>query len=249
MVPVVAIVALFAFSNEGLGFLILLTLVSTIWILVAWRRGMRWRVFALGLAVCGIAFLGGLPALRHSFVGMHLFVGLIAFTPLMFHAGVLLTERTSLGKSQLGVGQFREAIRSFLWGCLAFIPMGLMNAMEGSPGTGITWVTHWWMPFSLPWFSGIAEETWFRLLLVGLLYLLLRPSLEKHAGVAVLLAVLSSALIFGLGHGRNLERLLSIGLLYGLPLAVIFVRRDWEHSVGAHYMINMGPWLMVYLES
>jgi hypothetical protein len=28
-------------------------------------------------------------------------------------------------------------------------------------------------------------------------------------------------------------------------MAVVFARRDWEHAVGAHYMINMVPWLMV----
>jgi membrane protease YdiL (CAAX protease family) len=62
--------------------------------------------------------------------------------------------------------------------------------------------------------------------------------------------VLFSALTFGLGHGGTLlENLLSTGLLYGLPMAVIFVRRDWEHAVGAHYMINLIPTLMVFLET
>jgi hypothetical protein len=32
-------------------------------------------------------------------------------------------------------------------------------------------------------------------------------------------------------------------------MAVAFARRDWEHAVGAHYMINMIPWLMVFLET
>jgi membrane protease YdiL (CAAX protease family) len=63
-------------------------------------------------------------------------------------------------------------------------------------------------------------------------------------------AVLFSAITFGLGHGGTLlERLLITGLLYGLPLAVIFVKRDWEHAVGAHYMINMISALMVFLET
>ena len=39
------------------------------------------------------------------------------------------------------------------------------------------------------------------------------------------------------------------GLLYGLPMAVVFTRRDFEHAVGAHYMINMIPTFMVFLES
>jgi hypothetical protein len=41
--------------------------------------------------------------------------------------------------------------------------------------------------------------------------------------------------------------LLGAGLGYGLPMAVIFARRDWDHAVGAHYMINMMPWLAAWL--
>jgi hypothetical protein len=31
-------------------------------------------------------------------------------------------------------------------------------------------------------------------------------------------------------------------------MAAVFVRRDWEHAVGAHYMIHMIPWLVLFLE-
>ena len=52
------------------------------------------------------------------------------------------------------------------------------------------------------------------------------------------------------GSRRTLqEKILMIGLLFGLPMAVVFARRDWEHAVGAHYMINMFPTLMVFLET
>ena len=105
------------------------------------------------------------------------------------------------------------------------------------------------MPFSLPTFSGIAEETWFRLLLVSLFYLLLLPAIPKHPAIAVFAAILFSSIIFGLGHGRTLDKFLTTGLLYGLPIAFLFVRRDWEHAVGAHFMINMIPWAMVFMET
>lgn len=105
------------------------------------------------------------------------------------------------------------------------------------------------MPFSLPWWSGLTEETWFRLLLVGLVYFLLRPAFQKHPLCAVLTAVLFSGITFGLGHGRTLETFLTTGLLYGVPFAFLFARRDWEHAVGAHYMVNMIPWVIVFLEA
>ncbi|MEE9464532.1 MAG: CPBP family glutamic-type intramembrane protease, partial [Candidatus Neomarinimicrobiota bacterium] len=101
---------------------------------------------------------------------------------------------------------------------------------------------------TLPWFSGIVEEVWFRLLLVSLCYFLLRPALPGRPVLAVLAAVLFSGIAFGLGHDRTLDKFLTTGLLYGVPMAAIFARRNWEHAVGAHYMINMIPWVMVYLE-
>ena len=54
-------------------------------------------------------------------------------------------------------------------------------------------------------FIGINEETWFRLFLVGLVYFLLRPALHKHQNLAVIAAALFSAVVFGVGHGRDLE--------------------------------------------
>jgi len=75
--------------------------------------------------------------------------------------------------------------------------------------------------------------------LVSLCYFLLRPAFSKRPAIAIVCAVFFSAITFGLGHGGTLlESLLITGLLYGLPMAVIFARRDWEHAVGAHYMIN-----------
>ena len=70
-----------------------------------------------------------------------------------------------------------------------------------------------------------------------------------HPVVPTIIAVLFSAIIHGLGHGGTfLENFLVTGLLYILPMAVVFARRDWEHAVGAHYMVDMIPWLMVLLD-
>ena len=248
-VLLIALLLLAVFSG-GEGILMPLLMIATIWILVVWRREIRLRPAVLGLALAVIALLGGLPFWENNLVGKRLFVVLLVFVPPMFIAGGLLLKRTGLGGSQLHAGRYRKTLGSFLWGCLLFIPLGLINAAGGSPGTGITWVTRSWMPFSLPWFSGIAEEAWFRLFLVSLCYFLLRPAFSKCPALAAICAVLFSAITFGLGHGGTLlERFLVTGLLYGLPMAVIFARRDWEHAVGAHYMINMLPWVMVFLEA
>lgn len=104
------------------------------------------------------------------------------------------------------------------------------------------------MPFTLSLFSGIVEETWFRLLLLSLCYFLLRPAFPRGPAVPIIIAVLFSAITFGLGHDLTVEGFLVTGLLFGLPMAAVFARRDFEHAAGAHYMINMIPSLMVFLE-
>jgi len=252
IIPVIVIALLFvaAFSNEGLGIVMFLLMVATIWILIVWRREIGLYSILLGLVVALIAFLGGLPFWEHQFVGKSVFVVFLVFLIPMFVAGGLLSKRTGLGGSQLFAGHYSKGLWSFLFGCLLFIPFGLFNTATGSPGTGITWVTHWWMPFSLPLFSGVAEEVLYRMFLVTLCYFMMRPAFNKFPAIAVVLSVLFSAIIFGLGHGGSLmDRFLTTGLLYGMPLAVIYAKRDWEHAVGAHYMINFISWIMVFLEN
>ena len=248
-VIIIALLLVAAFFKEGMSIIMLLPMIATIWILIVWRREIGLPPILLGLVVALIAFLGGLPFWENQFVGKSVFIGFLVFVMPMFVAGGLLFKRTGLGGSQLYTRQYSKTLWSFLAGCLLFVPFGLINAATGSPGTGISWVTRWWMPFTLPWFSGIVEEAWYRLLLVTLCYFLLRPAFNKSPAVAVVLSVLFSGIIFGLGHGGSLmDRFLTTGMLYGLPMAVIYARRDWEHAIGAHYMINLIPWIMVFLE-
>ena len=244
------LLVLIIISDGDLGLLMLLMIIPTPWILLVWRREIQLRSVVQGLALALIAYFAGLPMLNNGKVSETVFYLLLILVPPMYIAGGLLVNRTRLGGVQLLAKRYRRALQSLFWGCLLFVPLGLFNAASGSQGSNITWVDEWWMPFSIPWFSAITEETWFRLLLVSLCYFLLRPAFPKRPALPVLAAVLFSGITFGLGHGGTfLDRFLFTGLLYGLPMAVIFSRRDWEHAVGAHYMINMIPWVMVFLET
>lgn len=252
LIPVIVIALLFLaeLSGQGEGIVELLLMPAAVWILIVWRREIGFPVILLGLAIATIAFLGGLPSYRNQAFGQVAFIVFLVFVIPMFVAGGLLSKRTGLRGSQLYVGRYKKAVASFVWGCLLFVPLGLTNAAAGSPGFPMTWVNRWWIPLSQPWFSGIVEEAWWRLFTVSLCYFLLRPAFRKRPAIPLVCAMLFSAIIFGLGHaGTFQERLLMTGLLYGLPLSVTFARRDWEHAVGAHYMINMIPTLMVFLET
>jgi hypothetical protein len=249
-IPVVGValaLALAALGQGGALIVVLLLPIPIVWTLVARRREIHLRPVLLALALTALAFLGGLPSWKHDFIGKDVFIFLLGCLPIAFVAGGLLHKRTGLGGSPLWVGQYRKALGSFLWGCLVFAPLGLFSATGDSPATGITWVNRAWMPFTL-WFSAMTEETLCRFFLVGLCYLYLRPALRGHPALAAGCAAFFSATVFGLAHEYTPYGFLVTGLLYSLPMAVAFVSRDWEHAFSAHYMINMIPWLMVFLE-
>lgn len=250
LMPVILIALLLVAEFYDQGILMPLLMLATIWILIIWRRKIGFPAILLGLAVTAIAFLGGLPWIQNQYFEKEIFIVFLAFVMPMFVAGGLLSKPTGLPGSQLYNGRYKKAVASFLWGCLLFVPLGLTNAAAGSPGSYMTWVDRWWIPLSQPLFSGIVEEVLNRLFLVSLCYLLLRPAFSKRPAIAIVCAVLFSGITHGLRHGGTLlENFLITGLLYSVPMAVIFVRRDWEHAVGAHYMINMIPTLMVFLET
>lgn len=249
----VTIIALFfvltVFSEDGFDLVILLMIIATVWILIAWRKMIHIRMALQGLVVALIAYFAGLPLANNGFVQEKVIYILAGFSFPMYLAGGLLAQKTGLGGIQLIASRYGESLKSVFRGGVLFFPLGLFNAAGGSPGSNISWVTEWWMPLSIPWYSGIAEEIWFRLLLIGLVFFLLRPAFRARPALAVLAAVIFSAVSFGLGHGHTLERFLTTGLLYGIPMAVVFTMRDWEHAVGAHYMINMIPWMLLFLET
>jgi hypothetical protein len=253
-IPVLGIALLFAVtatSNEGLVLFFIVTIVATIGILIAWRRQIRLRSIVQGLGLALIIYFPALTMFKNGAISGAIFNFFLVFVPPMYVAGGLLVDHTNLGDVQLLAKRYRKSLQSFIWGCLLFIPLGLADATAGARDvtSSWTWMNEWWMPFVTPLSSAIAEETWFRLLLLGLCYFLLRPAFSRRPAIPIIIAVLFNAITFGLLHERTMVGLLVTGLIYGLAMAAVFARRDWEHAVGAHYMINMIAALMVYLET
>ncbi|MBC8376826.1 MAG: hypothetical protein H8E26_12335 [FCB group bacterium] len=251
-IPVLGLALLFALtilSDAGTSILLLMLMLATLIILVVWRKEILLRSMLQGLGLALVAYLAGLNMAENEFIGTTVLYLLPLFVMPMYVASGLLIKRTHLGGIRLLEGHYQEALKSLGWGVLLFVPLGLLNAASGSPAPGITWVTEIWMPVWLPWFSAIAEEVWFRLFLISLSFYLLRPALKTQPLLAIVIVVLFSGITFGLGHGRTIEKFLTTGLLYGVPMAAIFVRRDGEHAIGAHLVINMIPWFYAFLES
>jgi len=63
----------------------------------------------------------------------------------------------------------------------------------------------------------------------------------------VTVAVIFTGIVFGVGHGPSPDHFWTTGLLFGVPFAATFAKRDWEHAVSAHYMVNMIPALAAFI--
>ena len=233
------------FSANDTGPLILLSLIAFVPILLAWGRDLSLRLVLQGFAVAIFAYLAGSVWVKLGVLSKSWNMILSAFTVPFYITGGLLLKRTRLGGLQLLNGGIGPAIKSVCVGCLLFVPLGLFNAL-GDPMVDLSLIREWWMPFYLPWWSGINEEAWYRLYLVGLIYFMLRPAFHKYPGLAVIAAVLFSGIVFGVGHGFTPDNFWTTGILYGVPFAATFAKRDWEHAVGAHYMVNMIPALVAF---
>jgi hypothetical protein len=216
-------------------------------IVVMWRRRLTPRLVAVGITVGLLA--GAAQAVQIASSGDPFDVFWAVFqtvaVPPLFIGGGLLLEHTGIGRSRLLKGEYGGALVSFLAGCVLYLPLALVNTVGGAPA-GYTWMDALWKPLAFCWLPALAEEAWARLFLVTLCYALLRPVSNEHPRRAVVAAVLLSATAHGLVHGPSLTALLETGLIYLLPMAVLFVKRDWEHAVGAHYVVNLVPFLAVF---
>lgn len=219
-----------------------------VYIIFKWHRRLRARLIVLGLAAGLIAGAAQVVQIADSGDPFDVFWAVLQTmaVPPLFIGGGLLLAHTGIGRNRLLEGKYLVASLSFLSGCLLYLPLALVNTVGGAHA-GYTWMNALWKPLAFSWLPAIAEETWARMFLIILCYALLRPVTNERPHRAVIAAVLLSAIAHGLVHGPTLSNLFETGLIYLLPMAVLFVKRDWEHAVGAHYVVNLLPFLAVFL--
>jgi membrane protease YdiL (CAAX protease family) len=154
-----------------------------------------------------------------------------------FIAGAMLQKRTHLGKVSWMDGDYMAALRGFGLALLLAIPAASLNLI-GEIYTGDSWVMHWWQALAA-FAPSIGEEVWARLFLITLIYALLRPSAPQNAGRAVLWSVLVSSLMHAMAHtGFNPVAIIFGVFFYGVPPALLYIKRDLEHAIGYHFMID-----------
>ena len=215
-----------------------LTLIA-IGIIVKQRQYLSLRLVIVGLIAGGLCLLlSGLSGRLDAYQGFYL-----ACVPILFIGGSLLTEATSFAHVRSVEGSWRLAIKGFLWACVLAFPPALLNVSGGAQADDV-WVNQPWEPL-VALVPGIAEETWARLFMTTLIYALLRPTTNQRPTRALVAAVLIAALSHGLAHlpGEMLFspaalQMLMSGILFGVPMGLLFVKRDFEHAVGYHFFVD-----------
>ena len=209
-------------------------------ILIAMRKQINRKAVFAGITVSVALFLVEL-ILQPNIVNGLVSALLIAFQAV---AGVLLLNHTGLSKIQFYDGHILKALQSFCWGCVLAFPPALLNIASMTSDYLSEFdrrFDQWWKAF-YAFQPGILEETWARLFLLTLVYALLRPTCRQKPQRALTAALFISVLIHGLAHyPLSLSDPIAavfIALMYGIPLGLIYIKRDYESAIAYHFFVD-----------
>ncbi len=207
-------------------------------------------LYVIGLAlVAGLAGLGAgwiifLPPIVWAMLQVALVVtGFLAGWSILRRAGLL---QVGIGRSRYLTEGTASALQGFVQGVVLAIPWAVGAVALGNSSKE-NWVQQWWQPV-IAIQPGIAEESWGRMLLVPLLFLLLRR--YARTGAAFTAALVIVAYWFAYLHtsgGLDVFSTLIIGTLYVLPISYLCFCRDVETAIGFHFWIDFVKFAAAYL--
>lgn len=184
--------------------------------------------------------------------------GVLCF--LLAWAGLKLGAPLGLGAPWLAARLYADRARPATANWLAAALLGVLGGLVviglvacfGQPLAGVA--AH--VPEPAPWqgalaslYGGIVEETQLRLFLLTLLaWLLMRARLQRPLALAI--AVVAAALLFGAGHlpmaaklapldAGIVARVIGYNALLGLAFGWLYCKRGLEHAMLAHFSADL----------
>jgi hypothetical protein len=246
MLILAAVLAIFVIGmmiGTSVSLLLVISLLG-LGLTLTWQHKLDRRLLRVGATVGLIVGLGT-ALLGDGDFGWAIFTGICVIPA--FISGMLLIRRTGLAHSKWMNGRVALGLQSFLWGCVLALPAALLNLL-GNLQAGDTWVRHVWQSL-YAFVPALAEETWARLFLTTLIYAALRPVSGSRPRRAVVAAILIGALVHGFAHsGINPFGIVIGSLLYGLPTALLFIKKDFEHAIGYHFLVDFVRFLAAFLQ-
>lgn len=218
------------------------------------RRGDVWLAAAVG------AVLGALvPSTRFYPLLAWLVADASAALVALFHgtglaiallAGIAILRRGGPVRLRAVRGHGRASLSGLGFGALIGLPLAALNAYANTLVQGRPFV---WRSSVAPLIEalqpGVVEEIVYRFALLGIVWLLLRPTWGRHAAW---LAGLATLLVHTFAHNGDLLvadplAYLAFGavlaVVWGVPLTVLALRRDLESAVGFHWVQDAARFL------
>jgi hypothetical protein len=210
-----------------------------IFVTINQRQYLSYHLVILGIVLGGICIaLSALSGRLDGYQGSYL-----ACIPILFIAGSLLAKATGITHIYCVERNWSLALKGFLWASMLALPAALLNISYGAHAKDV-WVDQTWEPL-VAFVPGIAEEVWARLFLLTLIYSLLCSKSNQLHKRALVAAVLIAAFTHSLAHLPSLMifspaaiQALVAGILFGVPMGLLFVKYGFEYAVGYHFFID-----------
>lgn len=170
-------------------------------------------------------------------------VGRGGLTAVAALGGIVIMRRGGPVLLRMAAGQWGKAAWGLCLGAVVGIPLAILNLFANSMVQGKTFV--WQNPLAAGMDAvqpGIFEEVIYRFALLGILWLILHKEFPRQAtwlAGALAIAVHSyshytelfvTAPLMAVAMGTVL------GIVWGVPLTILAIRRDLESAVGFHWM-------------
>jgi hypothetical protein len=166
--------------------------------------------------------------------------------------GGVMVRRTGLTSVLVADGKWLAALAAFGLGCVLALPSSFLNLASGIQN-GDTWVDQAWEPL-VALVPGIAEESFARLIMLTLCVVLLRRRAGANGWKVLVAALLISSYAHALAHLSIFDiwspaggMMVLAGLLFGLPMGLVFLRFGFEAAVGYHFTVDFVRFLAAYL--
>lgn len=169
------------------------------------------------------------------------------FTTVAALGGLVIARRGGPVQMQLADGAWRRALVSFGFGAVVGVPLAVLNAFANAWTQGRPWL--WQNPWAAALDAlqpAVFEEVVYRLALLGLLWLVLHRAWPARQ--AAWLAGALSLLVHAYGGHFSDEFITQpvatlvmggvMGLIWGLPLTVLALRRNLDSAVGFHWVLD-----------
>ncbi len=247
---VVSVALIFVLGRYVHPWLLLALATGLAGLVIIWRERKSVTPLAVVVALAAAALCFGLNAASGKISSYHaIYLGMV---PAMFLGGALLVRRVGLLPVTSAEGNWRAAARMFVWGMVLALPPALVNIGAGAH-SGDHWVTELWEPL-VALSAGIAEESMARLLLLTLCFFLLAGRRGASVRSALAAAILIAALAHAFAHvptsqliGPAGGMMLLAGLLFGVPMGLVFVRFGFEAAVAYHFFIDFVRFAAAYV--